>query len=231
MAETKFDYQDSAWVAAVLHLDVAIVEELMRYGELPGFRIGPKWLVSEEMLSQFLKAKEQFGPASSAAIVEAPIAHSATRASRARVTYRLLERPMVEASFKDMLVDVLRTLSSRDKTFLSRFSKERGRKRQYVAQNPADLYPGQPDLVRKFKAEISSGWWVGTNYSATEIEQILRKAARVAKLRWGRDIAIETEGEAERKRRAMSIIGIASDPDPDASIRHDDLFAETILNE
>jgi hypothetical protein len=137
----------------------------------------------------------------------------------------------VAATAKDFLLQVLRELASHDPGFLPRFSKEGGRKRRYVAENPYDLYPDRPDLVRDYKEELKPGWWVGTNYSVREIEFILRKACQAAGLKWGTDLLIQKTDQRDRKRQAMKFVGIGSDPDPHAARRHDELFVKAILNE
>jgi hypothetical protein len=76
--------------------------------------------------------------------------------------------------------DIFRSLAERDATFLDRFAAHKqGKKRNYIAQDQADLYPGRPDL-RKRSLEIIPGWWIGTNYSKGDMEKIIRHAEEVA---------------------------------------------------
>jgi hypothetical protein len=222
--------RDAAWVAEALNLETEEVEGLMRRKELPGFPLGSKWFVAESSLRDFLKAKEAagIGPSRHG---PGPAARPIVRRRRkGTVSYRLLGKSVENATFKAMLLDVLRTLANRDPRFLDRFSQERGRNRRYVARERSQLYSGKPGLVRDASEELVAGWWVGTNYSASQVQSIIEKACRIAGLQWGRDLFIQTPDEEERIKRAMSWVGIASDPDPEASIHHDEHFADSILH-
>lgn len=92
----------------------------------------------------------------------------------------------------DVLIQVLEQLSSTDPDFLTRLASRprHGRTRRYVAKQREDLYSGRPDLARDFSHQLKSGWWVGTNYSTKQIEQILRMAAEVAGLSYGSDLVV-----------------------------------------
>ena len=92
----------------------------------------------------------------------------------------------------DVLIQVLERLSIADPEFLERFASrpKHGRTRRFVAREKEELYPGRPDLARDHACQLNSGWWVGTNYSRSQIEQILRMAAEVARLRFGNDLVI-----------------------------------------
>ena len=77
-------------------------------------------------------------------------------------------------SAAEILVNVLEELSKRDSSFILRFdSRKHGRKRRYVARTREELYPGRPGLADKSK-QLSNGWWVGTNYSKNNINQIIQ---------------------------------------------------------
>ena len=92
----------------------------------------------------------------------------------------------------DVLIQVLERLSIADPEFLTRFASrpKHGRTRRFVARQKEELYPSRPDLARDHACQLNSGWWVGTNYSKSQIEQILRMAAEVAGLRFGNDLVI-----------------------------------------
>lgn len=89
----------------------------------------------------------------------------------------------------DVLRNVFETLASCDATFLERFAAlpKHGRTRRYLAQNPEELYPGRPDLVRDHSIKLNSGWWMGTNLSRVSIERIIKMASEVAHIRFGQD--------------------------------------------
>ncbi len=87
------------------------------------------------------------------------------------------------SSGREVLLEVLRRLARRDESFLRRFAaRKHGRKRRYVAEERADLYPGRPDLVESHSVELVPGWWMGTNYSRRGIVEILELACEVAGL-------------------------------------------------
>jgi hypothetical protein len=83
-------------------------------------------------------------------------------------------------SAREVMVKVFRLLAKSDKSFLERFaSRKHGKKRRYIAQDKMELYPGRPDLSEDHSIEIVPGWWMGTNYSRNNIQQILDLALEV----------------------------------------------------
>jgi hypothetical protein len=127
-----------------------------------------------------------------------------------------------------MLADVLDLFGSTDETFFERFSHEKGRRRRYIARNKADLYPGRLDLAEEFSKPLSGGWWMGTNYSYRAIMRILEVACRVAGVRFGIDLRIGEQHRPMDITKAMAFVGIAADPDPRASLKTAELFAEAV---
>jgi predicted type IV restriction endonuclease len=93
---------------------------------------------------------------------------------------------------RDVLVSVFETLSQRDGTFLERFAAlpKHGRTRRYLARSPEELYPGRPDLSHEHSAQLSSGWWLGTNVSRAQIERIIEMACEVARVKYGRELSV-----------------------------------------
>ena len=68
-----------------------------------------------------------------------------------------------------------------DKALFGRFiSRKHGRKRRYLSKDRTDLYPGRPDLVEQFLVEVVPGFWLGTNYSRKNIQDIINLALEVA---------------------------------------------------
>ena len=92
----------------------------------------------------------------------------------------------------DVLSKVLEQLSHSDPEFLARFASrpKHGRTRRFVAKVKEDLYPNKPDLILNYSHQLSSGWWMGTNYSKVQIEKILQMAAEVAGLTYGKDLVV-----------------------------------------
>lgn len=91
----------------------------------------------------------------------------------------------------DCLIQIIEQLAGQDETFLERFAAipKHGRTRRYIARTAEDLYPGRPDLL-KLSHQFESGWWIGTNYSNSTKEHILRMACDVAGLRFGKDLVV-----------------------------------------
>lgn len=93
---------------------------------------------------------------------------------------------------KEAFVFVLSELATADATFLQRCSQHpafQGRKRRYVAQHAADLYPGRPDMVKNH-CVLPGGWVVGTHLSNESKMKILKGAAEVAGIKFGRDVIV-----------------------------------------
>jgi predicted type IV restriction endonuclease len=93
----------------------------------------------------------------------------------------------------DVLVDVIEALTKRDPSFPARFASlpKHGRKRRYIAQDPQELYPGRPDLARDCSKQLSSGWWIGTNYSRATISRFIMMSCDVGHLQYGKDLTVE----------------------------------------
>ncbi len=84
-------------------------------------------------------------------------------------------------SARDVMIKVFELLHKEDSTFLERFaSRKHGKKRRYLSRDKYELYPGRPDLSDEHSIEIVSGWWLGTNYSRKNIQDIINLALEVA---------------------------------------------------
>ena len=91
------------------------------------------------------------------------------------------------------MVFVLCELAKADATFLQRCSQHsafRGRKRRYIAKRAEDLYPGRPDLMESHDV-LPGGWVVGTNLNNQSKMRIIKGAAEVAGITFGRDVIVE----------------------------------------
>jgi hypothetical protein len=94
---------------------------------------------------------------------------------------------------KDAMVIVLRELAKSDPTFLERCSQHsdaQGRKRRYIARTPEELYPDREDL-RDMRESLPGGWLVATNLNNILKKTIIRLAAEVAGLSFGKDVIVE----------------------------------------
>ncbi|MDX9896506.1 MAG: hypothetical protein RBS34_13750 [Desulfofustis sp.] len=84
-------------------------------------------------------------------------------------------------SAREVMTKLLQLLSQEDSGFLDRFaSRKHGKKRRYLARDKQDLYPGRPDLAEQHSVEVVAGWWLGTNYSRRNIQDIIELALEVA---------------------------------------------------
>lgn len=94
---------------------------------------------------------------------------------------------------KDAMVIVLREFAKTDPTFLERCSQHpdaQGRKRRYIARTPEELYPDREDL-RDMRETLPGGWLVATNLNNVLKKTIIRLAAEVAGLKFGKDVLVE----------------------------------------
>jgi hypothetical protein len=107
-------------------------------------------------------------------------------------TLMLLGKPSHYANAKDAMVTVLRELAQKDPTFLERCSQHpdaQGRKRRYIARTPEELYPDREDL-REMREQLPGGWLVATNLNNVLKKTVIRLAAEVAGLSFGKDVVI-----------------------------------------
>ncbi len=94
---------------------------------------------------------------------------------------------------KDAMVIVLRELAKDDPSFLERCSQHpdaQGRKRRYIARTPEELYPDREDL-REMREPLLGGWLVATNLNNVLKKTIIRLAAEVAGLTFGKDVIVD----------------------------------------
>lgn len=94
---------------------------------------------------------------------------------------------------KDAMVIVLRELAMADASFLERCSQHpdaQGRKRRYIARTPEELYPDREDL-REMRESLPGEWFVATNLNNVLKKNIIRLAAEVAGLKFGKDVIVE----------------------------------------
>ena len=93
---------------------------------------------------------------------------------------------------KEAMVIVLRELAKTDSTLLEKcatHTEAQGRKRRYIARTTSELYPDRPDLRIHFD-QLPGGWLVATNNPTERTGAIIRLAAKVAGLTYGRDVVV-----------------------------------------
>jgi predicted type IV restriction endonuclease len=96
-------------------------------------------------------------------------------------------------NFKDAMVATLTELAKREPTFLERCAQHQnnqGRTRRYISRTVEALYPGRPDLYEA-SAELPGGWFIGTNMNNLRKKSIMKMAAEVAGLSFGKDFILD----------------------------------------
>lgn len=84
-------------------------------------------------------------------------------------------------SAREVMTKLFQLLAKEDSKFLERFaSRKHGKKRRYLAKDKLELYPGRQDLGEQHSVEVVQGWWLGTNYSRRNIQDIIDLALEVA---------------------------------------------------
>jgi len=84
-------------------------------------------------------------------------------------------------SARDVMIKVFQLLNKEDDSFMDRYAaRKHGKKRRYISKNKYELYPDREDLADSASVEVVAGWWLGTNYSRTNIQQIIDLAKEVA---------------------------------------------------
>ncbi len=109
---------------------------------------------------------------------------------RGKYPYEFLGEEGAADTLGKLLVDILQWFAYLDADFLEKYSEGQGRTRRFLTRNPKGIYPGRDDLT-KYTAEVCQGWWVGTNYSRTDVRRLLRAACQIAGLIWGVDLRVE----------------------------------------
>lgn len=91
---------------------------------------------------------------------------------------------------RDVIAGVFSELAALDPDFAERFSQQvRGKKRAYLAQSRAELYPGHPELEPQ-SVEVAPGWFLSTHSSSDMKTGIIEKACAVADLKFGTDVRV-----------------------------------------
>ncbi|MGD0499207.1 MAG: type I restriction enzyme HsdR N-terminal domain-containing protein [Bryobacteraceae bacterium] len=102
-------------------------------------------------------------------------------------------QPYTYTNAKEAMVIVLSELAKGDPSFLERCSHHpdaQGRKRRYIARTPEELYPDREDL-RDMREPLPGGWLVATNLNNVLKKTIIKLAAGVAGLTFGKDVIVE----------------------------------------
>lgn len=93
----------------------------------------------------------------------------------------------------EVMIRIFQLLAEEDSGFLERFAaRKHGKKRRYIARNKLELYPNRSDFT-ELSAQISPGWWIGTNYSKSGIKKIINLAREVAGPSIGSTIKVDID--------------------------------------
>ena len=139
------------------------------------------------------KGKVRPAPPGSPGTPDRPAARRRMRSVEA-FTFSFRGKDYHAGSARDVMLQVFRLLAESDPLFLERFvARKHGRKRRYVAREKTELYPGRPDLAQVAAAEITPGWWMGTNYSRRDIQKIIFLAREVVDPEIGKTLQVQVE--------------------------------------
>lgn len=164
-----------------------------RTASLCGYKPDP------DTVTRFLEDSIQLVPLPSAPLLAkplpafpAPTATGAPSGNSSSIGFTLQGQFTPCKNARDVLASVVERLADSDPSFLQKFVSlpRHGRSRRYVAVERNELYPGRTDLAEAHSHKLRSGYWLGTNYSRTQIEQILATACGVAGLRYGIDLKV-----------------------------------------
>ncbi|HEX9964865.1 MAG TPA: hypothetical protein VGB04_07760 [Allosphingosinicella sp.] len=103
-----------------------------------------------------------------------------------QVEGRTVPAPSLKAAYRSLLL----LLHERDPNFLTAFSKEAARARRFVARDPEALYLASPKLAKEHAKPLADGWHFDTNLSTDQVARRARIAARLAGLKYGKDVRV-----------------------------------------
>ncbi len=183
-----------AWYKLIEEQDSLLIDLISeKVSDLCGYQPEPD-MVADFLVKQSRTSAQHFQqPVVTPTRFVAPTSsrsRSIATSSNRNIGYTLHGVTVNARSAAEVLVKVLDELSRKDPNFLTRFaSRKHGRRRRYVAERREELYPERPDLIELSK-QLSTGWWVGTNYSKSNINDILRLASEVAGISYGQNFIV-----------------------------------------
>jgi len=182
-----------AWNGLLEGQDSVLVELLAdKVEDMCGFRPDP------DTCSRFLAELPKSGPLApprpphvSPLTPEGPKPHGPRPGPSGQVGFSFEGRHHIGRSARAVMQEILQVFAQRDPSFLERFAaRKHGRKRRYIARDRSELYQGRPDLSETHSVELAPGWWMGTNYSRKNIDDIIRLACEVAGVRYGKQLRV-----------------------------------------
>ena len=176
-----------AWTALLKEQDSLLLDLLAeKVEDLCGYK------PDVDVCSQFLERQRQSSqyvansvPVKSAPIIQQRNFTSKNGMSRTRIVdnfkFIFKGKEIAAGSAREVMTTIFQLLAKEDSGFLNRFaSRKHGKKRRYLARDKRELYPGRPDLSEQHSVEVVPGWWLGTNYSRRNIQEIIDLALEVA---------------------------------------------------
>jgi hypothetical protein len=176
-----------AWSALLKEQDSLLLDLLAeKVEDLCGYK------PDVDVCSQFLERQGQSSqyvpnliPEKSAPMIQQRTFTSGNGISRTRIVdnfkFIFKGKEITASSAREVMTTIFQLLAKEDSGFLDRFaSRKHGKKRRYLARDKRELYPGRPDLSEQHSVEVVPGWWLGTNYSRRNIQEIIDLALEVA---------------------------------------------------
>lgn len=118
-------------------------------------------------------------------------------------SYTLDEKTQRFRKSAHLLGAIFAVFAENDAGFCERFRRRhKGRKREYVAKRPEDLYPGSPHLAKSEFRKLPGGYFIGTNMGTAKKMDLIRWACEVAGVRFGRDLTVELPVARRAKKQA-----------------------------
>jgi len=187
-----------AWSTLLAEQDSILLELLAEKAEdICGYK--PDLDTCSQFIENITQAQQTIGPAQPTVKKESRVAvHRELDQSRTRnsghFTFEFKGETHEARSARDVMIKIFELLAREDNNFLERFAaRKHGRKRRYIAKDKFELYPDRPDLAEMQSVEVVPGWWMGTNYSRKNIQEIIDLAKEVAGPKSGSTIRVRVD--------------------------------------
>ncbi len=176
-----------AWESLLAEPDSLLVELLAEKvedlcGYKPSLDVCNKFLTTRSHVNLDVSQPNNLSTTVPALRQQAPEKRRITSQSRTTSGFSFMFNGKIytAGSAQEVMRRVFQLLAEHDDDFLKRFAaRKHGRKRRYISRDRMELYPDRPDLVESHSVEFVPGWWLGTNYSRNNIQQILDLALEV----------------------------------------------------
>jgi len=212
LKEARSDYQNvardriieanlpKAWGALLKDQDSLLldliaekVEDLCGYK--PDLDICSQFLEQQVKYSQPVEAPRPITTPTIKRPIQPPSANGSMRTRTVdKLSFIFKGKTFSAGSAREVMTKIFQLLAEEDRGFLERFaSRKHGKKRRYLAKDKRELYPGRIDLAEQHSVEVVNGWWLGTNYSRRNIQEIIDLAIEVAGPQLGSTVQANVE--------------------------------------